>query len=100
MKQLAKYSNTIKLLCDKHKVKSLYAFGSLLTDNFNDKSDIDLVVDFYPVDLKAYTDNYFALKFSLEELFKRPVDLLEAGTIKNPYFKESVTKNRQRVYGQ
>ena len=100
MKQLAKYSNAIKLLCDKHKVKSLYAFGSLLTDNFNDKSDIDLVVDFYPVDLSTYTGNYFSLKFSLEELFRRPVDLLEAGTIKNPYFKESVTKNRQRVYGQ
>ena len=35
---------SIKALCKSHKVKSLYAFGSVLSDKFNDESDIDLIV--------------------------------------------------------
>lgn len=41
----------ITKLCKNHKVKSLYAFGSVPTDEFNDSSDIDLVVDFQPQDV-------------------------------------------------
>ena len=41
------YRPDIIKLCETHKVKSLYAFGSVLTDSFNKKSDIDLIVDFF-----------------------------------------------------
>ncbi|WP_289763588.1 nucleotidyltransferase domain-containing protein [Paramuribaculum intestinale] len=37
-------------LCRKHKVKTLSVFGSILTDRFNDQSDVDLLVDFEPID--------------------------------------------------
>jgi len=53
-----------------HKVKSLYAFGSVLTDKFNTDSDVDLVVDFEKIDVLEYGDNYYSLKFSLEKNFK------------------------------
>ncbi len=33
-------------LCRKHRVKTLAVFGSILTDRFNDQSDVDLPVDF------------------------------------------------------
>ena len=33
-------------LCKKYKVKYLYAFGSILTNRFNDESDVDLLVRF------------------------------------------------------
>ncbi len=33
-------------LCRKHRVKSLAVFGSILTDRFNDQSDIDLLCQF------------------------------------------------------
>jgi predicted nucleotidyltransferase len=89
----------INALCKSHKVKSLYAFGSVLTDKFNDQSDIDLIVDFSDVQLLDYADNYFDLKFSLEDTFKRSVDLLEEKAIKNPYFKRAIEKNRQLIYG-
>jgi predicted nucleotidyltransferase len=36
----------ISHLCEKHKVKNLYVFGSYLSANFSAKSDIDLIVDF------------------------------------------------------
>ncbi|RYE39256.1 MAG: nucleotidyltransferase [Sphingobacteriales bacterium] len=99
MNGLAAYSNDISKLCKNHKVKSLYAFGSVLTDRFNQDSDIDLVVDFAKIDVEDYADNYFGLKFSLQELLKRPVDLLERNAIKNPYFKETLQKQSQLVYG-
>ena len=99
MNGLAAYSNDISKLCKNHKVKSLYAFGSVLTDRFNQDSDIDLVVDFAKIDVEDYADNYFDLKFSLQELLKRPVDLLERNAIKNPYFKETLQKQSQLVYG-
>lgn len=89
----------ISKLCKSHKVKALYAFGSVLTDKFNDQSDVDLVVDFQPLDVLDYGDNYYDLKFSLEAILKRPIDLLEEEAIKNPYFRQNLDKHRQLIYG-
>ena len=80
-------------------VKQLYAFGSVLTENFNNDSDIDLIVDFDPIDVAQYADNYFDFKFSLQDILKTPVDLLEEKAIKNPYFRQVVNKQRQLIYG-
>ena len=91
-------SNIILELCKKHKVKNLYAFGSVLTDNFNDQSDIDLLVDFKRMPLKVYSDNYYDFKFSLEDMLHRSVDLLEYKAIKNPYFLENINKRKKLIY--
>lgn len=99
MDRVQKYQAAIVKLCKAHKVKSLYAFGSVLSDNFNAESDIDLIVDFANMDVEDYADNYFDFKFSLQELFKRPIDLLEEKAITNPYFRESVNQKRQLVCG-
>jgi predicted nucleotidyltransferase len=98
MKTLSAYKNEINALCANHKVRSLYAFGSVLTHNFNTNSDIDLIVDFKEIDVKDYADNYFDFKFSLQDIFNRPVDLLEEQAIKNPYFKEELNKKKVIVY--
>jgi predicted nucleotidyltransferase len=98
MNTLSVYKNEINALCANHKVKSLYAFGSVLTHNFNTNSDIDLIVDFKEIDVKDYADNYFDFKFSLQDIFNRPVDLLEEQAIKNPYFKEELNKKKVLVY--
>lgn len=99
MSTLDKYRRVIRTLCAQHKVKSLYAFGSVLTDQFNPDSDIDFVVDFQPLSLDQYADNYFSLKFALEDAFERSIDLLEEKGIKNPYFKRSIETTRQLIYG-
>ena len=80
-------------------MKSLYAFGSVLTDKFNDSSDIDLVVDFQPQNVLDYVDNYYNLKFSLQEILKRPIYLLDETAIKNPYFRQNLERERQLIYG-
>lgn len=100
MKLLDAYSPDIIKLCKVHKVKTLYAFGSVLTDDFNEESDIDLIVDFSAIEVEDYADNYFDFKFSLQDILKKPIDLLEEKAIKNPYFRQSVNQQRQLVYGQ
>lgn len=98
MIELEKYITDIKRLCYEHKVSKLYAFGSILTDRFNKDSDVDFIVDFQPLDVFQYADNYYDLKFSLQNVFHRPVDLLEEKAIKNPYFQQLVNNKRQLVY--
>jgi uncharacterized protein len=93
------YKNQIQRLCESHKVKTLYSFGSVNTTKFTKDSDVDLVVDFKIEDPIEYTDNYFDLKFELEKIFNRQIDLLESKAIKNPFLKESIDKTKVLVYG-
>ncbi|KAA6316128.1 hypothetical protein EZS27_033515 [termite gut metagenome] len=86
-------------LCEKHKVKRLYAFGSVTTDRFSNQSDIDLVVDFKEIDLIDYADNYFDLQYSLEDIFGRKVDLLEDKAIRNPILRKNIDNSKQLIYG-
>ena len=88
----------IHTVCDKYHVSQLSVFGSVLTHHYNEKSDIDLLVDFYNMDLKYYADNYFELKSSLEKILKREVDLLENKAIKNPYLRDSIDSSKRVLY--
>ncbi|MDR2887579.1 MAG: nucleotidyltransferase domain-containing protein [Bacteroidales bacterium] len=97
---LDSYRNSLPPLCRKHHVKALYAFGSVLTDRFGKDSDIDLIVAF---DNQAVEDafvNFFDLKYSLEELFSRPVDLLSEQPIRNPVLRRSIERTKQLIYGR
>lgn len=88
-------------LCRQHRVKTLAVFGSILTDRFNDNSDVDLLVDFEPIehDKFDYVDNYFGLRDALERLFKRKVDLIEEKGLRNKYFIANVNRTKQLIYG-
>ena len=89
----------IKTLCINYNVKSLFAFGSVCTEKFNDLSDIDLLISFNAMDYGDYADNYFSVADKLEELFRRPVDLVTDKSLSNPYFIDSVNKTKTQIYG-
>ena len=89
----------IEELCRSNKVKTLFAFGSVTRDDFNDNSDIDLVVDIDEKDPFKYTDLYFNLKSKLEDIFKRQVDLLEERAIKNRIFRRELDNTKVKIYG-
>lgn len=95
---LDNYNSQIKRLCKRHEVKLLFAFGSVLTDKFKTDSDIDLLVDISTADPIDYAENYFDLKFGLEDLLKRPIDLLEQKGLKNSYLIQSINKNKRILY--
>ena len=76
----------------------LYIFGSILTDRFTDDSDVDFLVEFENVDIQDYFDNYMDLKEQLEDILKRPVDLVENQAIKNPIFRKIVDREKKLLY--
>lgn len=87
-------------LCRKYRVRKMYAFGSILTNRFNDNSDVDILVDFQQdVTYHTYADNFFGLYYALKKLFNRDVDLVDEGEIKNKYFKEEIDETKYLIYG-
>lgn len=99
-KILAENIEKIRTLCAKHKVKSLYAFGSITGDDFNDSSDVDFLISFFPTDPVDYADRFFSIADKLEKLLRRPVDLLTDKSLSNPYFIESVNETKTLLYGK
>jgi uncharacterized protein len=100
MNIVEQHINSISELCQLHKVERLYVFGSVLTDKFNEKSDVDFLVKFGDVNLYYYFDNYTDFKESLEKLLQRPVDLVEEQTVKNPILRKSIDNNKKLIYGR
>lgn len=98
MKLSSKNIALLKKICEEYSVKTLAVFGSALRDDFNEKSDIDFVVDFKENDPFKYTDLYFALKIRLEQLFDRPIDLIEERGIKNKFFRSELENTKQLIY--
>ena len=86
-------------LCRKYKVNKLFAFGSILTPRFNSQSDIDLLVDFNKDQITDYFSNFFDLKYELEAILGREVDLVEDQAISNIYFRNNVDNTRTLLYG-
>jgi uncharacterized protein len=90
--------DALKKLCKTYDVKTMYVFGSVCTDKFNDSSDIDILISFKDISIEKYTDNYFDLHYRIEELFDRKIDLLTENSLSNPYFIESIEETKQLLY--
>jgi predicted nucleotidyltransferase len=95
---LDSYINEINVLCENHKVRQLFAFGSVLNSEFTKDSDVDFVVDFSTSDPIEYAENYFALKFALQDLLNRQIDLLEQKALKNKYLIERINYSKKVLY--
>ena len=74
-------------------VRSIGLFGSLARNEADRKSDVDILVDF----VEPTFDHYMDLKFYLEKLFAREVDLVTADTVK-PRLKDAI--ERQVIYAK
>ena len=98
MNLIDQHRETIIVLCKKHKVKELYVFGSVLSDKFTESSDIDVLVEFGPIEILDYFDNYMDFKEELERLLNRPVDVVENQAIKNPIFRQIVDREKRLIY--
>lgn len=71
-------------------VNSIGLFGSYARNDFHDKSDIDILVTFS----EPTFDHYMELKFYLEDIFGRSVDLVLEETVKKR-LKKTITQETQ-----
>ena len=86
-------------LCRRHHVRRLELFGSASSGRFKEESsDLDFLVDFQPLECVEHARSYFALKHAIEDLFQRPVDLVELDAIRNPYFLKFIEPSRVLLY--
>lgn len=96
---LSTYSNKLSELCVAYDVKRLQLFGSASRNDFDlEKSDLDFLVEFLEMHSPGAFDRYFGLKEALEQLFQRPVDLVEVKAIKNPYFRQAIERDKVLLY--
>ena len=85
--------------CARHGVARLEVFGSALRDDFKcDESDLDLLVEFEPMEPYARVEAYFGLLEELRHLLKRDIDLVMAGAVKNPYIAREIEHTKQGFY--
>jgi len=90
--------NSIQHILHKYNVKRAFVFGSVCTDNFNDSSDVDIIVAFQKRYFNNYVDNYLSLESELSALLHRNIDLIAEETIQNPYFIKSINKTKTLIY--
>jgi hypothetical protein len=89
----------IMKLCREFHVQRLELFGSALHAGFDpEQSDVDLLVEFEPVPPSAYATAFLDFKAAMEQLLGRPVDLVVASAIRNPYFRQSVQHSKALLY--
>lgn len=85
-------------MCVRYHVKRLGIFGSAVTDEFDETSDLDVSVIFEREGFTGSFERYMGLKEELEELFGRPVDLVTADRIRNPVFAREVQETQEVIY--
>ncbi|WP_371742773.1 nucleotidyltransferase family protein [Plantibacter sp. CFBP 8804] len=91
-------ASALGTICRARGVARLRIFGSALSDRFDDgRSDVDLLVEFVPGSADPF-DAYFGLREDLESLFGRPVDLVMASAVRNPYFAASADAVAEGLY--
>jgi uncharacterized protein len=83
-------------LCVESGVRELAAFGSVLRDDFDDESDVDLLVEFDPGRHVSLFD-LVRLQHRLEDLLGRRVDLVPKGGLK-PLIRDQVLSSARTVY--
>lgn len=96
MLNIDNYSKEIRLICLEYQVKRLVLFGSTLSDEFNESSDIDFLLELSGIEngLKRY----MGIKNSLEKLFNRPVDLVMPKALRNERLKKRIYSNTKEIY--
>lgn len=90
----------IASVCEQFDVERLFVFGSALRADFRPgKSDVDLLIEFKPMDGGKKVHAYFCVLRELKNLFQTNVDLVMAGAVKNRIIAKEIERTKQLVYG-
>ena len=91
--------DAIAAACKRHHVARLHAFGSVLRSDYRPgESDIDLLVEFQPLEAASLYKAYFALLNDLRQELTSQVDLVMAEAVNNPYVKQSIEASKEEIY--
>jgi len=91
------YKKQIIDFCQKWRVKEFSVFGSFLRDDFDENSDVDVLLTFFQEAHHSLFD-LLEMQEELKTIFGRKVDLVEKEGLRNPIRRKSILKNREVVY--
>ena len=91
------YRKGIDEFCHRWKVTELSLFGSVIRDDFQINSDVDVLVEF-PEDIPYSLFDLVTMQEELQALFRREVDLVEKGALRNPFRRRAILNNRKIIY--
>ncbi len=88
-------NDQIAEFCVRHRIRRLSLFGSILRDDFQPESDIDLLVEFEPGATPGF--GFFGIQEELAEMLGRKVDLNTPQCLSR-YFVDEVLREAQVLY--
>lgn len=83
--------------CRRWKICEFSLFGSVLRDDFDAESDVDVLVAYEPGVVWDF-DDYDTMRSELEGLFGRSVDIVPERAVRNPFLRESIFENRRIIH--
>ena len=87
----------IEDFCKRWGVTEFSLFGSVLRDDFRPDSDVDVMLVIKP-DAPIGLFELADMKIELQEMFKRPVDLVEKDGLRNPYRRREILRTAKVIY--
>ena len=97
IQKIDSYKKQIIDFCQKWRVKEFSVFGSFLRDDFNENSDVDVLLTFFQEAHHSLFD-LLEMQEELETIFGRKVDLVEKEGLRNLIRRKSILKSREVVY--
>lgn len=99
LREIEQRRSEIQAICRRFGVRRLDLFGSAASGHDRQQThDLDFLVDLGDLPPKEYAEAYFSLREALEHLFSRPVDLVTAPGLRNPFFKQRLEQTRSMLY--
>ena len=97
LKSLSEAREAVRQYCIEHGISNLSMFGSFLRNDFNSESDIDLLIEFNTgIEINLF--DFLEIKHELEDIFGRPVDLVEPLSLINPFRRKKILDEKVEIY--
>ena len=87
----------IRAFCRRWKVTEFALFGSILREDFRPESDVDVLVSF-AAEARWSLWDLAEMQQELEGVFGRSVDLVENGTLRNPFRRQAILSTKEIIY--
>ena len=87
----------IKFIAEKYKIKELSVVGSSIRDDFNEFSDIDLLIEFQDSKTISLYD-ILDIQEYFENITQRSVDIVETEGLRNPYRRNTILNTKEILY--
>lgn len=93
-------ASDIAAACQRLGIAQLFVFGSALRADFKPgESDIDLLVEFGPLEITKRFHAYLAAREAFRTIFQTDVDLVMQGAVKNPIIAREIDRTKVLIYG-